>query len=113
MKKRLVIGMTVVIMSCAIVLGGCRSLQTPETPDTQEDRQEYAENAYELGLAESLAVLLMPPEEAAEVQEIIHEAMSQELSLEEQEEVTEKVFEMLSEYITTENYEGLDMYHQL
>lgn len=112
MKKRLVIGMTVVIMSCAIVLGGCRSLQTPETPDTQEDRQEYAENAYELGLAESLAVLLMPPEEAAEVQDIIHQAMERELSLEEQEKVLNQVFERLSEYITTD-IEGLNMYHQL
>ena len=108
MRRRLVIGVSVVVLSMG--LWGCG---LNETPTETSDRQEYAENAYELGLAEALAVALMPPEEAAEVQEIIHEAMSQELSLEEQEKVTEKIFEMLSEYITTE-YDGMDnMYDQL
>ena len=106
MRRRLVIGGSVVILSMG--LWGC-SLN--ETPTETSDRQEYAENAYELGLAESLAVLLMPPEEAAEVQDIIHQAMERELSLEEQEKVLNQVFERLSEYITTD--EGLDMYHQL
>lgn len=106
MRRRLVIGVSVVILSMG--LWGC-SLN--ETPTETSDRQEYAENAYELGLAESLAVLLMPPEEAAEVQDLIHQAMEQELSLEEQEKVLDEVFGLLSEYITTD--EGLDMYHQL
>ena len=107
MRRRLVIGGSVVILSMG--LWGC-SLN--ETPTETSDRQEYAENAYELGLAESLAVLLMPPEEAAEVQDIIHQAMERELSLEEQEKVLNQVFERLSEYITTD-IEGLNMYHQL
>ena len=107
MRRRLVIGVSVVILSMG--LWGC-SLN--ETPTETSDRQEYAENAYELGLAESLAVLLMPPEEAAEVQDIIHQAMERELSLEEQEKVLNQVFERLSEYITTD-IEGLSMYHQL
>ncbi len=107
MRRRLVIGVSVVILSMG--LWGC-SLN--ETPTETSDRQEYAENAYELGLAESLAVLLMPPEEAAEVQDIIHQAMERELSLEEQEKVLNQVFERLSEYITTD-IEGLNMYHQL
>ncbi len=109
MKKRLVIVGSILMLTVSVVCG----CSLKETTEISADRQEYAENAYELGLAEALAVALMPPEEAAEVQEIIHEAMSQELSLEEQEEVSEKIFEMLSEYITTE-YEGMDnMYHQL
>lgn len=58
-----------------------------------------------------MAVIVMPPEEAAEVQDLIHQAMEQELSLEEQEKVLDEVFGLLSEYITTD--EGLDMYHQL
>lgn len=107
MRRRLVIGVSVIILSMG--LWGC-SLN--ETPTETSDRQEYAENAYELGLAESLAVLLMPPEEAAEVQDIIHQAMERELSLEEQEKVLNQVFERLSEYITTD-IEGLNMYHQL
>ena len=56
--------------------------------------------------------MVMPPEEAAELQDIIHQAMEQELSLEEQEKVLDEVFELLSEYITTD-IEGLDMYQQL
>ena len=100
MKKRLVIGIIVGVMTLGVC--GC-SLKSDA--EIKEERQEYAENAYELGLAEALAVALMPPEESAEVQEIIHKAMSQELSLEEQEEVTEEIFSMLSEYITTEGSE--------
>ena len=109
MKKRLVIGMVVVITSCAIALCGCGMSKADET---QNDRQKYAQNAYQLGLLESMAVMVMPPEEAAELQDIIHQAMEQELSLEEQEKVLDEVFGLLSEYITTD-IEGLDMNHQL
>ncbi len=107
MRKR-VIGM--VVITC-MALYGCRG-SNPKTQEIQADRQEYAQNAYQLGLAESLAVLLMPPEEATELQDIIHQAMEQELSLEEQEKVLDEVLGILSEYITTD-IEGLDMYQQL
>lgn len=42
----------------------------------------------------------MPPEEAEKVQELIHQAMDQELSTEEQEEVWNQVFELLEPYTT-------------
>ncbi len=111
MRKRLVIGMVVVITSGAMALYGCRG-SNPKTQEIQADRQEYAQNAYQLGLAESLAVMLMPPEESREVQDIIHQTIEQELSLEEQEKVLDEVFGLLSEYITTD-IQGLDMYQQL
>ena len=109
MRKRLVIGMVVVITSVAMALYGCGMTKAEET---QNDRQQYAQNAYQLGLVESMAVMVMPPEEAAELQDIIHQAMEQELSLEEQEKVLDEVFGLLSEYITTD-IQGLDMYQQL
>ena len=109
MRKRLVIGMVVVITSGAMALYGCGMTKAEET---QNDRQQYAQNAYQLGLVESMAVMVMPPEEAAELQDIIHQAMEQELSLEEQEKVLDEVLGILREYITTD-IEGLDMYQQL
>ena len=102
MKKRLVIGMIVLVTS-SMFLWGCKSSNKNLT-ETQADRQEYAKNAYELGLVEALAVIVMPPEESAEGQKLIHQAMSQELSIEEQKKVMDKVFEMLSEYIAIDEY---------
>ena len=89
MRKRLVIGIMMVAMSCSLC--GC------ENSDTPTDRQKYAENAYQLGLAESTALLIMPPEKAAKIQEKIHKAMNEELSLEEQEKVLEEVLKSLEE----------------
>lgn len=37
--------------------------------ERMQERQEYAQNAYNLGKAEWLAILNMPPEEATELQE--------------------------------------------
>lgn len=42
----------------------------------------------------------MPPEEVEKVQELIHQAMDQELSTEEQEEVWDQVFKLLEPYTT-------------
>lgn len=112
MRKRLVIGMVVGVVALGVC--GCTSLKSDAQikEECKEERQEYAKNAYNLGVAEALVVTLMPPEEAAEVQSIIHQAMNQELSLEEQEKVLEEVFSCLSEYITTD-LEGLYGNHQM
>lgn len=102
MKKRLVIGISILVLTVSGVCG----CSLKESTETSLERQEYANNAYKLGLAEALAVMVMPVEEAAKVQEIVHQAMEQELSLEEQEQVLDKVFELLNEYITTEKIEN-------
>ena len=67
-----------------------------------EERQKYAENAYNLGKTEYLAISIMSPEEATQFQEMIQKIMNSELTLEEQEDKIEEVFKILQEYIAGE-----------
>ncbi len=104
MKKRLVVEMLLtlgIVLFIGIWTG--RHLKADELKaeiqaEMREDRQQYATNAYNLGILEFTAVSTMPPEEAAKVQEVIHQAMEQELSVEEQEKVWNQVFELLEPY---------------
>lgn len=70
--------------------------------ERMQERQEYAQNAYNLGKAEWLAILNMPPEEAAKLQEKIEEVINSELSLKEQEEVMDEIFQIIEKYIAGE-----------
>ena len=97
MKKRLVVEMLLTLVITLVIgmwIGGRfkadelkAEIQAEVWAEMREDRQQYATNAYNLGILEFTAVSTMPPEEAAKVQELIHQAMEQELSLEEQEKV--------------------------
>lgn len=67
-----------------------------------QERQLYAQNAYNLGKAEYLGLSMMPPEEATEFQLKIQRIINSELTLEEQEEAMEEIFQILQEYIAGE-----------
>ena len=62
------------------------------------EKQEYAQNAYNLGKAEFVGLENMPQEESAEFQRKIQEIMNSELSLKEQEEAMDEILDILSEY---------------
>ena len=108
MKKRLVVEMLItlgIVLIIGMWIGGRfkadelkAEIQAEVWAEMREDRQQYATNAYNLGILEFTAVSTMPPEEAAKVQELIHQAMEQELSLEEQEKVWDQVFELIEPY---------------
>ena len=63
-----------------------------------QERQEYAQNAYNLGKAEYVGLENMPQEKSAEFQRKIAEIMNSELSLEEQKEAMDEVYDILGEY---------------
>ena len=63
-----------------------------------QERQEYAQNAYNLGKAEYVGLENMPQEKTAEFQRKIAEIMNSELSLEEQKEAMDEVYDILGEY---------------
>ena len=65
------------------------------------EKQEYAENAYNLGKAEYVGLENMPQEESAEFQKKIQEIMNSELSLKEQEEAMDEIWTMLGQYSDT------------
>lgn len=63
-----------------------------------QEKQQYALNAYNLGIAEYVGLENMPQEESAEFQRKIQEIVNSELSLKEQEEARDEIFAILSEY---------------
>ena len=63
-----------------------------------QDKQEYAQNAYNLGKAEYLGLEKLPPEEIDAFQEKIWKIMNSELSLQEQEKAMDEIFLILQKY---------------
>lgn len=63
-----------------------------------QDKQEYAQNAYNLGKAEYLGLEKLPPEEIDAFQEKIWNIMNSELSLQEQEKAMDEIFLILQKY---------------
>lgn len=63
-----------------------------------QEKQQYALNAYNLGIAEYVGLENMPQEESAEFQRKIQKIVNSELSLKEQEEAMDEIFAILSEY---------------
>ena len=90
-----------ILLITGIIIGSIM-LESFNSKEYLKERQKYAQNAYNLGKAEWLAILNMPPEEAAKLQEKIQQAMDSELSLKEQEKVMEEVFQIIEQYIAGE-----------
>lgn len=63
-----------------------------------QERQKYAQNAYNLGKAEYVGLENMPQEKTAEFQRKIAKIVNSELSLEEQEKAMDEIFSLLGEY---------------
>ncbi len=78
-----------IVALVALVIGAIIGLQ---------ERQEYAQNAYNLGKAEYVGLENMPQEKSAEFQRKIQEIMNSELSLKEQKEAMDEILDILSEY---------------
>lgn len=70
-----------------------------ENDALQKEKQPYAENAYNLGKAEYIALSIMKPEEAAEIQKEIQQIITSNLTLEEQKKKIDEIFQTLQEYI--------------
>lgn len=103
MDKRKAIGIVVIqgvkylcVAIVAIVVGVMIASNTYE--EKLQDKQEYAQNAYNLGKAEYLGLEKLPPEETDAFQEKIQEIMNSELSLQEQEKAMDEIFLVLQRY---------------
>ena len=103
MDKRKAIGIVVIqgvkylcVAIVAIVVGVMIASNTYE--EKLQDKQEYAQNAYNLGKAEYLGLEKLPPEETDAFQEKIQEIMNSELSLQEQEKAMDEIFSVLQRY---------------
>ena len=103
MDKRKAIGIGVIqgvkylcVAIVAIVVGVMIASNTYE--EKLQDKQEYAQNAYNLGKAEYLGLEKLPPEETDAFQEKIQEIMNSELSLQEQEKAMDEIFSVLQRY---------------
>ena len=70
-----------------------------ESDTLKKEKQKYAENAYNLGKLEYLALTVMKPEDAAEFQKEIQQIITANLTLEEQEEKIDEIFQTLEQYI--------------
>lgn len=66
-----------------------------------QERQQYAQNAYNLGIAEYLGLAKMSPEDGAEFQKKIQEIVNAQLSLQEQEKAMVEIYTILQEYSDT------------
>lgn len=66
-----------------------------------QERQQYAQNAYNLGKAEYLGLAKMSPKDGAEFQKKIEEIVNAQLSLQEQKEAMVEIYTILQEYSDT------------
>lgn len=97
--EKILRGLILLIIGIAM---GSIMMESFNSKEYLQERQKYAQNAYNLGKAEWLAILNMPPEKATKLQEKIEEVMNSELSLKEQEKVMEEVFQIIEKYIAGE-----------
>lgn len=63
-----------------------------------QERQQYAQNAYNLGKAEYLGADKIPPEKFGDFQRKIQQTVNSSLSLQEQEKAMEEIYSILLEY---------------
>lgn len=96
MEKRKAIGERIV--QCIVVVTVAIGALGVGAMIGAHEKQQYALNAYNLGIAEYVGLENMPQEESAEFQRKIQEIVNSELSLKEQEEAMDEIFAILSEY---------------